>query len=148
MDEGMADIYNAKYSFRDYFTYVASLTSGTTFAPAASTTLTFNIDGESDFFWDKAAVYCNIASDGTDYSTEELPGVLITITDTNSNRQLQNNPAPVSSIFGTGRLPLILPIRKLFSSKATVKLSIQNITDNDTYTRLDFSFIGVKAFLK
>lgn len=147
MDE-MPDIMDQRYVFRDAFTYTASLLSGTTLAPAGATTLTFNIDGESDFFWDKGTVYCNIGNDGTDYATEELPGVLVTITDTNSQRQMTNNPTPVSNVFGTGRLPHILPIRKLFQSKATVKLAIQNITDNDTYTRLDFSFVGVKAYLR
>lgn len=144
----MIDIMDQRYSFRDAFTYTASLVSGTTLAPAGATTLTFNIDGESDFFWDKGTVYCDLANDGTDYSTEELPGVLVTITDTNSQRQMMNNPTPVTNHFGTGRLPFILPIRKLFQAKATVKLAIQNITDNDTYTRLDFSFVGIKAYLR
>lgn len=144
----MPDIMDQRYSFRDAFTYTASLISGTTLAAANATTLTFNIDGESDFFWDKGTVYANVANAGTLYSTEELPGVLVTITDTNSQRQMMNNPTPVSNHFGTGKLPFILPIRKLFQSKATVKLAIQNITTATTYTRLDFSFVGIKAYLR
>lgn len=139
---------NQRYSFRDFFTYTASLPSGTTLAPGASTTLTFNIDGESDFFVDKHTVYADVGNLGTSYLNQELPGVLITITDTNSQRPLMNNPTPVGSIFGTGLIPFILPIRKLFYSKATVKLQLQNITGDDTYTRLDFSFVGIKAYLR
>jgi hypothetical protein len=144
----MVDIMDSRYSFRDAFTYTASLPSGTTLAPSGATTLTFNIDGESDFFWDKGTVYADTANDGTTYTNEVLPGVLVTVTDTNSQRPLMNNPTPISSFFGTGRLPLILPIRKLFLSKATVKIAVQNITDNATYTRLDISFIGIKAYLR
>lgn len=139
---------NQRYVFRDTFTYTMSLPAGTTLAPAASTTLTFNVDGESDFFWDKATVYADVANDGTTYLDGQLPGVLIQITDTNSQRQMFNNPTPAGNFFGTGLIPFILPIRKLFYSKATVKLSIQNITDNTTYTRLDFSFAGIKAYLR
>lgn len=137
-----------RYEFRDFFTYTVSLASGVTLAPAGSTTLTFNIDGESDFFVDKQTVYADVENDGTTYLNQQLPGVLVTIVDTNSQRPLMNNPTPVGNLFGTGLIPFILPIRKLFYSKATVKLQIQNITDDDTYTRLDFSFIGIKAYLK
>lgn len=144
----MVDIMDNRYIFRDAFTYTASLASGATLAPNGATTLTFNIDGESDFFWDKASVYADVANDGMTYVTQVLPGVTVVITDTNSQRPLQNNPTPVTNVFGTGQLPHILPIRKLFYSKATVKISLQNITDNTTYTRLDLSFIGIKAYLR
>lgn len=144
----LPDIMDQRYSFRDAFTYTASLVSGTTLAPAGATTLTFNIDGESDFFWDKGTIYADVANVGTLYDTQQLPGVLVTITDTNSQRQMMNNPTPVTNVFGTGQLPHILPIRKLFQSKATVKLAVQNITDGITYTRLDFSFVGIKAYLR
>lgn len=136
------------YSGLQYFTYTASLPAGATLAPAASTTLTFNIDGESDFFWDKGQVYVDIANAGFTDSTRPVPGLLITITDTNSSQPLMNNPVPVPSVFGTGVLPFILPIRHIFYSKATVKLQLQNITAGDTYTRVDISFSGIKAFLK
>lgn len=138
----------ALYSGQQFFTYVASLPASTTLAPAGSTTLTFNIDGQSDFFWDKGMVYVDIANDGVTISALPVPGLLITITDTNSSQPLTNSPVPVSSIFGTGQLPFILPIRHVFFSKATVKLQIQNITDDDTYTRVDIVFGGIKAFLK
>lgn len=137
-----------QYQGLQFFSYITSLPSGTTLAPATSTTVTFNVDGESDFFWDKAAAYVNIDDDGTTEANQIVPGVLITITDTQSTQPLQNNPQPVQSIFGTGPLPFILPIRHIFSSKATVKIQLQNITDNHTYTRIDLSFIGIKAFLR
>lgn len=136
------------YSGQQFFSYQASLPANTTLAPAGSTTLTFNIDGESDFFWDKAAAYVDIANDGTTQANQLIPGILITITDTQSTQPLMNNPVPLASIFGTGPLPFILPIRHIFSAKATVKLQIQNITDNSTYTRVDLTFAGIKAFLK
>jgi hypothetical protein len=146
---GMPDIDDpSRYEGQDMFTYTIGIASGTTLAPAGTTTLTFNVDGESDFFWDKATVNALIANDGTSWSADEKPAVYVTIVDTNSQRPMMNNPTPVGNLFGTGQLPFILPIRKLFYSKATVKLTLQNFSDNKTYTQLDFSFIGIKAFLK
>lgn len=142
-----ADDPNA-YSALQYFSYTASLPAGTTLAPAGSTTLTFNIDGESDFFWDKGEYYVDIASAAFTDSTRPIAGLLITITDTQSSQPLMNNPVPVPSIFGTGQLPFILPIRHIFYSKATVKLQLQNITAGATYSRVDLTFSGIKAFLK
>lgn len=141
------DLTDARYSFRDFFTYTVSLPTGTTLTPTNSTTLTFNIDGESDFFWDKASVFAFDSTVATTYQNQAMPLVLVTITDTNSQRPLQNVPTPVSSIFGTGLIPFILPIQKVFLSKATVKLSLQNF-GGETYSRLDFSFIGIKAYLR
>lgn len=136
------------YSGLQFFTYTASLPAGTTLAPAGSTTLTFNLDGESDFFWDKGAYYVDIASAAFTDSTRPVAGLLITVTDTQSTQPLMNNPTPVPSVFGTGALPFVLPIRHIFYSKATVKLQLQNITAGATYSRVDLSFIGIKAFLK
>lgn len=146
---GLPDIDDPnRYEGQDFFTYAIGLASGSTLAPAGSTTLTFNVDGESDFFWDKATVNALVASDGTSYSADLKPAVYITIVDTISQRPLMNNPVPIGNLFGTGQLPFILPIRKLFFSKATVKLTLQNFSDNSTYSQLDLSFIGIKAYLR
>lgn len=137
-----------RYEGQDYFTYAIGLATGVSLAPGNSTTLTFNIDGESDFFWDKASVMAMAASDGTTYANALKPSIYVTIVDTNSQRPVMNNPTPIANIFGTGELPFILPIRKLFFSKATVKITLQNYSDNSTYTQVDLSFIGIKAYLK
>lgn len=136
------------YSGQQYYTYTASLAAGSTLAANGSITLTFNIDGQSDFFWDKAGAYVDVANDGTTEANALVPGISVTITDTNNNQPMMNNPTPMANIFGTGRLPFILPIRYIFFSKGTVKIQLQNITDNTTYTRVDLSFIGIKAYLK
>ena len=98
---GLPDIDDPnRYEGQDFFTYAIGLPSGTTLAAAGSTTLTFQIDGESDFFWDKATVSALAASDGTSYSADLKPAVLITIVDSISQRPLMNNPAPVLHPWG------------------------------------------------
>lgn len=147
--QGMPDIDDPSlYSGQQFFTYQVSLATGVTLAPSNSTTLTFQIDGQSDFFWDKACAYVNVANDATTEANALVPAINITITDTNNNQPMMNNPVPIANIFGTGRLPFILPIRYIFYNKATVKMEIANVSDNTTYTRVDLSFIGIKAWLK
>lgn len=145
----MPDIDDAgRYSGKDYFSYQVGLATNTTLAPAGTTTLTFNIAGESDFFWTSAQIAANTANDGTSWSADLKPAVYVTITDNYTSQPLMNNPVPVGSIFGNGQLPFILPIRKVFFAKATVKLQLSNYSDNQTFTQLEFTFTGIKAYLK
>lgn len=143
----MPDINDQRYSGKDFYTYQIGLPSGTTLAPGTSTVLTFNIAGESDFFWTSAQINANLASDGTSWSADIKPAASVVITDNYTSQPLMNNPVPIGSIFGNGQLPFILPIRKVFFAKATVKLNIANYSDNQTFTQLDFSFTGIKAYL-
>jgi hypothetical protein len=76
-----------------------------------------------------------------------LPNVTILITDTSSGRALMNQPAPLSSLFGTGQLPFILPTSKLFQSRGSVQVSITNLSTT-VYTNIYLSFIGTKLFLR
>lgn len=138
---------SSRYVGKDFFTYQIGLPSGTTLAPGASTVLSFNIAGESDFFWTSAQVEALEGSDGTTYDAAVKPSVYTTITDNYTSQPLMNNPVPLAAIFGTGQLPFILPIRKVFFAKATVKVQLQNYSDNQTFSQLDLSFTGVKAYL-
>lgn len=133
-----------RYEGQDFFTYQQGLPANTILAAGGSTSFAFNIDGESDFFWDKATLA--VVDDATD-TLVASPLLYITIVDTNSQRPLMNNPTPAINIFGTGQLPFILPIRKLFFSKATVKIQLQNYSALD-YSAIDFSFVGIKAYLR
>lgn len=148
LGQAMPDINDqSRYASKDFFTYQIGLPSGTTLTPGSSTTLSFNIAGESDFFWTSAQVEALIASDGTTYNNAIKPAVYVTITDNYTSQPLMNNPTPIAAIFGTGQLPFILPIRKLFFAKATVKIQLQNYSDNQTYSQFDLSFTGIKAYL-
>lgn len=135
---------NPKYSYKDDFTYNVGLSG--TLAPAASQSATFNIDGDSDFFLVKTAVHAMVGDDGTTYANNICPSVTVVITDTTSGRSLMNEPVPLPNIAGTGQLPFIWPIVRLFAAKSTIKVDFANITDGITYSDVELSFIGIKAF--
>lgn len=137
---------NPKYIYKDDFTYNVGLSSA--LAPAGSQSAVFNIDGDSDFFLVKTTVHAMVADDGTTYSANILPSVTILITDTTSGRTLMNEPVPLPNIAGTAQLPYIWPIVRLFKAKSTIKVDFQNITDGITYSDIELSFNGIKAFLR
>lgn len=141
--KGLAD---SKYLYKDDFTYNVGLSSS--LAPAATQSATFNIDGDSDFWLVKTTVFANVANDGTTDSSNVLPGVSVLITDTTSGRQLMNEAVPLPNVAGTARLPFIWPIVRLFTAKSTIKVDFFNFTDNTTYTVLELSFNGIKAFFQ
>jgi hypothetical protein len=141
--KGLSD---PKYFYKDDFTYNVGLSAA--LAPAASTSATFNIDGDSDFFLVKTTVFALIGNDGTTYDTNVLPAVTVLITDTTSGRQLMNEAVPLGNIAGTAQLPYIWPILRLFTRKSTIKVDFANISDDDTYSVLELSFNGIKAFYK
>jgi hypothetical protein len=128
------------YLKKDFFTYETFLPEGSTLTAGNSTTSTFNVDGDSDFFWLKFAQYV-AESNGV----IAVPGVDIIITDTTSGRDLMNGQVPLSSIAGTGQLPFILPVERFMSAKSTIKVQYFNVGGEDI-TRMRLSFIGIKAF--
>lgn len=137
---------NQKYLARDYFTY--ELDSVVALAPAGSVNLSQSIDTDSDFYWTKGAIFVDVANDGTTWDLQQVPNLLITVTDGTTGRSMSNAPVPVANLFGTAQLPFILPVAKYFGARSLIQLVVSNPTDNITYSSIRFSFHGVKAFLR
>lgn len=135
-----------KYFYKDDFAYNVGLSAA--LAPAGSTSGTFNIDGDSDFFLVKTTVIALSADDGTVYNVRQWPAVSVLITDTTSGRQLMNEAVPITSIAGTGELPFIWPVLRMFAAKSTIVVDFANFSDNITYSVLELTFHGIKAFFR
>lgn len=139
-----------RYVSRSFFTYefdtLAGLPNG--LAAGASYTNTFNIARDSDFFWSKFCSYALVAADATTVFTDNLPAVNITLTNATNGRQYMNNPVPLANMSGGGRLPFILPVLTLWEALTTIQITLQNVSDNTTYSNIQLSFLGLKAFLR
>lgn len=137
---------SSAYVARNSFTYEADLAAGSTLAPGISTNVSFNIDGDSDFFWTKLAAFAMVASDGTIVTSEQLPSVTLLIQNTTTGRYYMSGAVPLANIAGSARLPYILPMVTYFPAKASIGITLQNVSDNTTYSQLYLSFHGIKAF--
>jgi hypothetical protein len=127
---------------QDYFTYNI-LFNG--LAPNDTQNGTIQIQADSDFKWVKGAFFASIAGAGQTNDDRVIPLVDILITDGGSGRQLMNQPISVVDVFGTGQLPFILPIERIFKARSNITIQVSNFSAAETYDlRLDF--IGTKIF--
>lgn len=126
----------------DYTVYELDFTG---VASGATANGQYQIQADSDFRWTKACYYATIANAAFTRNAQPIPSITIAITDTGSGRQLFNSPVPVSSIFGFGELPFILPIPRIFKARSSVAVTIANFDAAVTYN-LRLSFIGTKIF--
>lgn len=127
----------------DFFVYEVDFTAG--IAAGATGNGSFTVQADSDFKWLKACYFADIAVAAQTDSTRIIPLATVLITDQGSGRQLMSAAVPIPSIFGTGQIPFILPVPKIFAAKSTVGVSVVNFSAASTYN-LRLSFIGVKLF--
>lgn len=117
-------------------------------APAAQAILTFNIANDSDFFWSLFSCFAVSGADGTTYANQLVPSLNIMLVNTTTGRQYMSAPVPLANIAGDGRLPFVLPSVTLWEKQSTIQVTVSNVSDNTTYSNLQLSFIGVKAFTR
>lgn len=127
----------------DFFIYEVDFTAGI----AAGTTgnSSFTVQADSDFKLLKTCYFADIAVGALTDSTRIVPLATVLITDQGSGRQLMSAATPIPNIFGTGQIPFILPVPKIFAAKSTVGVSVVNFSAASTYN-IRLSFIGVKLF--
>lgn len=134
---------SAKYSFKTFFSYESDISSALN--AAASQTLTFNIAGDSDFFWTKFQAFALVGGASTVRNADQLPAVTMLLTNTTTGRQYSTNPTPLPNVSGTGELPFILPQITLWEAKSTISIVLANI-GNANYSNLYLTFSGIRAF--
>jgi hypothetical protein len=106
---------------------------------------TFTIQADSDFLWQDACYYADIAQAAFTVNSQPVPNVAVTIQDTSSGRLLMSTAAPVPSLFGLGREPYQLKNPRWFRANTQVTVAVSNFDAADTYN-LRLSFIGTKFF--
>ena len=135
----------------DFFVYTTGTGLATSFAPIApsvnNATASIQIEADSYFKIIKGSFFAWV--EGTDPestdATRPIPPITLTITDAGSGRRLTNNPVPVSSYFGDGRLPFIWPIPRIFLPRSSITFSANNLSTTDTWN-LTLDLIGVKGY--
>jgi hypothetical protein len=127
---------------QDYYTYQVNFAS---IAAGASASGSFQVQADSDFKWLKATCMADLAGVAQTVSAQVIPLVTINITDTGSGRQLMSAPVPIWNMFGTGQIPFILPVPRIFKARANVAITLANYSAATAYL-VRLSFIGTKVF--
>jgi hypothetical protein len=142
---GQAPWNTGSYVASNFFVYECDLPAGVSLAAGGATQLTFNIAGDSDFFWTKFAAFALVGGAATTRTADQLPAVTALITNTTNSRQYSNAPVPLPNLAGTGVFPFILPQVTKWQAFATIQIQLANI-GNEAYSNLCLSFHGIKAF--
>lgn len=129
-------------SHEDYYVYEVDFNG---LAPGNQQNGNIQIQADSDFKWLTAAYHADIAAAAFTDDTRPIPNVTVAITDQGSGRQLTQNPVPIPSIFGTGRLPFVLPIPRVFRARSSIGIDVVNFDAAATYN-IRLSFIGTKLY--
>lgn len=106
---------------------------------------TINIESDSDFVWTKSTFQADIAAAAQTDSSRVFPLVTIQIRDTGSARNFFNAPIPLTSFFGTGEIPFILPVSQRMRLNTTFVVDFVNFDAAATYN-IRLAFIGYKVF--
>ena len=127
---------------RDFFVYTAQTIA---IPVAGNATATIQIQADADFVLQKLSYQADLAGVAQVAETRVIPNVLVQLTDTGSNRQLFFTPVPISSIFGTGELPFILPNPRLFIKTSVIQIDFTSFEAAVTPT-IRLAFIGYKFY--
>lgn len=130
------------FGIRDIYTYELDFPA---LAAAATASSQFTVQADSNFLWQEAAYFADIAAAVETDSSRVVPLITMTIQDSGSGRQLMNAAVPIPSIMGYGSLPFLLPTPRFFRAQTTVSVNVTNFSAATTYN-LRLSFIGTKFF--
>ncbi len=127
---------------KDYYSYVVKWSG---LAAGASSPQQIQFDADSDFVWQKATYFADIAAAGETESSQVIPLCTVTMQDLGSGRFLTSNPVPIGAYFGIGVLPFILPQPKVFVARSALQITLTNYDASNTYN-VYVAFIGTKVF--
>jgi len=143
MPQGSSPWNNSVYASRNFFVYESDTLIALNAGLGAN--LTFNIAGDSDFFWTKFAAFALVGGAGTVRTLDQLPAVTMLLVNTTTGRQYSSSAVPLANMAGTGTLPFILPQITMWQKKSTIQVQLQNVGSLN-YSNLFLSFMGIKAF--
>lgn len=131
------------FGVRDFFTY--DLDFASLAANGGTAQSSFTVQADSNFLWQYGCMFADVAAAAQTDSGRIIPLVSLTITDSSSGRQLMSSNTPLTSLFGWGELPFLLPTPRFFRAQTQVNVSLLNFSAASTYN-IKLSFIGTKFF--
>ncbi len=130
-------------SVSEFFIYTANIG---TLAAGISSTTRIQIESDSQFVVQKLTYFVTDSSETSQTdATRIVPNLALSIVDTGSGRNLQNDSIPITSICGTGELPHILATPKTFKANSIITVQVSNFATTN-YANIFINFIGKKIF--
>lgn len=140
----LESLLRAKQVIKKPFTYSTTF-SNANLTAAATVTNQLQIQADAPFLIQAQTYAANVAAAGQTASTATYPIASVLLTDTGSGMQLSNQAVPVTSLFGNGQFPFVLPEPYLLQAKANLQVAVTNSDAAQAYN-LTLNFHGVKLF--
>lgn len=103
------------------------------------------IQADADFAVEKLTYSADLAGVAQTLSARIVPNVTVLLTASSSGAQMMNNPVPITSLFGEGDLPFILPYPYVLAANS--QLQIQLVSFEAAVTpAITLNFIGRKLY--
>jgi hypothetical protein len=103
------------------------------------------IDAASDFMWYYGTYAADANSAAQTANTRTYPLVDILITPSDTSAQFMQAAVPVTSLFGNGENPFVMPAPRLIPARSSITFTATNRDAANTNLRLQL--IGVKRWL-
>jgi hypothetical protein len=135
-----------QYASKTFFVYETDYDAS--LGPSDDVTLNFNTHGDSDFFWQKFAMFALVDGEATVISENQVPAIYMSVTNVTSGRTLSNAPVSVPNVEGYLQFN---PMITVWPRKSSIQVFLENFDigpTGTTYSRLQLSFMGTKAFPK
>jgi hypothetical protein len=137
------EVVRQPYNFEvDFATGVVQGSTNLFAAPAAAGGVVqgfFLVDTSAPFMLVSTTFQSDLAGGAVTVSTRVSPNWVITIQDQASNRNWQNGPVPIPSIFGDAKLPYFWPEPRLIPANTNILLTVTNYDAAAVHnTRLTF----------
>ncbi len=134
----------SKSVVRKPFTYSTAFSS-TNLTAGATVTNQLPIQSDAPFLVQAQTYTANVAAAGQTASSATYPIASVLITDTGSGMQMSNQAVPVTSLFGNGQFPFVLPEPLLLAARTNLQIAVTNSDAAQAYN-LTLNFHGVKLF--
>lgn len=136
-DQQLQDLFGV----RDLFTYELDFAS--VLGNNGTAQSSFTVQADSNFLWQYGVFEADLAGAAMLDGTRVLPLISCVIQDAGSGRNLMSSAVPVTSIFGSGEMPFVLPTPRFFRAQTQVNVTLLNFSAATNYA-LRLSFIGTK----
>lgn len=103
------------------------------------------IQADADFLILNQTYWASTANAAVASGTYVYPNATVLLQNTGSGYQFMDQAVPVTSIFGNGQFPYVLPSPQLLPAKATLQVTVTN-RDAAAGYNIILSFNGVKLF--
>lgn len=122
--QGALNVVEEPYTYTNAIT-AAGAANGIAAAATPGAVIT-PVDASAMFIVESQTYNANTANAAQTEATHVYPNVTVMITDTGTSKQWMDQPVPIPSIFGDGRLPFFLPKPRIVPAAAQISVLYVN----------------------